>query len=653
MTDIQHGTAQARLARAMSTMQSGNWRESEAICRQLLAESPALAEANYLLGVICENTQRTGNAVAHYEAVLKQTGNHPGALINLGAIRESRGNHSEALDCYRRAVAADPRSLPANYNLGRMLRTSGQPARAVTHLAAALAMSPDSVQVLHEIALACKAQSKYSEALVYLQRARGLAPSDPGLCNVTGNVFQSQGEIEQAIRSYREAITLKEDFAAAFNNLGSALVARGDVPAALESYRTAIGLRPDQPGAASNLLLAENYVSDNPEELFAHHRQYGVSLESRTPVSAHEIHTSPEQKIRVGYLSPDFRQHSVAYFLKALFANHNHGRFHIACFSDVTSPDDMTHELKSVVAEWHDVTGLSDGEVFQLIRDRGIDILVDLAGHTAHNRLPVFAMQAAPVQASYLGYPNTTGLSAIQYRFTDAHADPPGAADAHFTETLIRLPGCFLSYTPSASCPAVGELPADNNGTITYGSFNVLAKISDACIDAWSAILKQTPDARLLLKSAGLQDRVTRDYINDRFVARGVSADRIELIARTADFRSHMSLYNRVDISLDTFPYNGTTTTCESLWMGVPVISLAGARHASRVGSSLLHQAGLDELVARTTSDYVSKATQHAGNIDRLRALRSRLRARIAASPLCDGVSLAAAIEDAFEKMLA
>jgi predicted O-linked N-acetylglucosamine transferase (SPINDLY family) len=260
-------------------------------------------------------------------------------------------------------------------------------------------------------------------------------------------------------------------------------------------------------------------------------------------------------------------------------------------------------------------------------------------------------MQPAPVQASYLGYPNTTGLTTVSYRITDKWADPPEPAGNQYTENLVRLPGGFLCYTPPASCPETATPPVLSNKYITFGSFNVLAKISDHCLEVWCAVLKQAPASRLLLKSAGLQDSKTQEYQLNRFSRFGIDPGRIEMAPRTSDFGSHMQLYNKVDISLDTLPYNGTTTSCESLWMGVPVITLAGNRHAGRVGTSLLKQVGLSELVAADPNGYVSVAGKLAHDIDHLGRLRHSLRERMAASSLCDGIRFTRELEGAFRQM--
>jgi predicted O-linked N-acetylglucosamine transferase (SPINDLY family) len=408
-------------------------------------------------------------------------------------------------------------------------------------------------------------------------------------------------------------------------------------------------LRPEWQGAASNILLAENYLCEDPGRLYTDHRAWGETVSSTLqPAPLPGIR---KNRTRIGYISPDFRAHSIAWFLMAHLRNYSHAEFEIVCFSDVASPDRITEEIKSLVTEWHNIYSVPDHEVADLIRSAGVDILVDLAGHTANNRLAVFAMQPAPVQASYLGYPNTTGLAPVRYRITDKWADPPGPADNHYTEHLARLPGGFLCYTPPAGCPETSPPPVFSHKHITFGSFNVLAKISDRCMGAWCRILDQTADSRLVLKSAGLQDSKTREYHLNRFSGFGIDPGRIELVPRTTDFGTHMRWYHGIDIGLDTFPYNGTTTTCESLWMGVPVITLAGNRHAGRVGNSLLNRVGLGELVALDLNEYVSLAGKLAMDIDRLCTLRQSLRGRMATSSLCDGIQFTLELEAAFRAM--
>ena len=357
------------------------------------------------------------------------------------------------------------------------------------------------------------------------------------------------------------------------------------------------------------------------------------------------------RRLKIGYVSPDFRGHSVAYFVEPLLKGHDRQAVEVFCYAEVTRPDTVTAHLQGLVDHWLVTVGLSDEELAERIRADGIDILVDLAGHTANNRLRVFARKPAPVQVTWLGYPNTTGLEAIDYRLVDAVTDPVGEADAWASETLVRLEGGFLCYGGLKDAPEPTVPPCLKTGTVTFGSFNNPAKVSAATFDAWATLLSRLPQARLLLKGKPFADAATRALFLARLGERGVAAERVELVAWLPGTAAHLALYHRVDIALDPFPYNGTTTTCEALWMGVPVVTLRGDRHAGRVGASLLSQIGLTDLIANSVEEYVEIALALARNPGRLDDLRRALRPRMAASPLCDGRAFARKMEAAFRTM--
>ena len=637
---------------ALAAASSSRWVMAESTCRRILALHPGHLGTIYLLGVIYQNSGKNDLAITCYEQVLQQSCCNTDALNNLGTIHESVGNISGAVEYYRRAVQCDRSHFQANYNLGRTSRLAGDLQTAIASLTAALSADGESTPVLLELGLALKNSGNGSEALRYLLKAVKLQPDNPVIYNIIGNVYQFTGELTNAISSYRTAIQLKPDFAEAYNNLGSTYIARGDVYTAMAFYQEAVKLQPHWNGAASNALLAENYISSSQEYLYALHVRWGSSLKPDTRLEGMNTRISPTPKTRVGLISPDFRAHSVSWFLLSFLQHYDHDAFHVTCFSDTGCPDQITSKIRSLADDWENICGLASGEVVRLIRESDIDILIDLAGHTANNRLDVFAMRPAPVQVTYLGYPNTTGLGAIDYRITDFLADPPGDADRLHTEKLIRLPDCFLSYTPSAESPECSRGPVADNDYITFGSFNVLAKISEECVTAWSAILDRIKESRLVLKSAGLDDADTREFISERFRIYGIDPWRITMMPRTEGLNAHLLNYNRIDIALDTFPYNGTTTTCESLWMGVPVICLSGNRHAGRVGLSLLTQIGLKELIAESMDEYITNATRLAGNRHQLQAYRETLRERMTGSPVCDGWKFTRSLETAFSDML-
>jgi len=454
--------------------------------------------------------------------------------------------------------------------------------------------------------------------------------------------YAAKGALSDAVAAHREALRLDPELASAHNNLGIALKDQGLLAEAREAYGRALELEPDNAEIHSNLLMCMAYdpETDGWTSLDAH-RGWAVRHEHPEPADFNRAY-DPGRILKIGYVSPDFWTHSVAYFIEPVLEQHDQRRFHVTCYADVDRPDATTARLKDHTDRWHETASLSDGELFELIRSDGIDILVDLAGHTANNRLSVFGRRAAPLQLSWIGYPATTGLSQMDYKVTDAWADPQGASDSWHSEKLLRLPEGFLCYGPPRDAPT----PAGERGDrpLTFGSFNNLSKVTEAVIDLWSALLQECPDARLLLKSRQLADDSVRERIVKAFQLNGIDEERLDLKARIASRKEHLALYNTVDVALDTFPYNGTTTTCEALWMGVPVITLAGELHAGRVGASLLHQLDLTDWIANSPEEYVSLVLSVAAQPPERRILREW----VAASTLTD----AAAFTEQFEKAL-
>jgi predicted O-linked N-acetylglucosamine transferase (SPINDLY family) len=343
----------------------------------------------------------------------------------------------------------------------------------------------------------------------------------------------------------------------------------------------------------------------------------------------------------------------VGTFIEPILANHDHAAFEVVCYCDVPRPDAVTQRLRAFADQWHSIIGMTDEQLAGKIRQDGIDILVDLAGHTADNRLRTLARKPAPVQVTYIGYPDTTGLRAVDYRITDGDADPPGLTEQYHTESLIRLPGPFPCYSAPAEAPQANALPALSGGGVTFGSFNNFAKVTAHALALWARILDQVPGSRLLLKAASLGDLAVRQRVQEFFAGKAVSPQRLELLGREPSTRGHLSHYHRIDIALDTFPYCGTTTTCEALWMGVPVVSLAGSTHVARVGTSLLNSVGLAELSAHDEADYVRIACRLAGDLEKLAAMRITLRQRMQRSPLMDGPRLTRELEKVYREMWA
>jgi predicted O-linked N-acetylglucosamine transferase (SPINDLY family) len=455
----------------------------------------------------------------------------------------------------------------------------------------------------------------------------------------------TQGKLNDAAASYSKALVIKPDYANAHCNFGNVMREFGKLDEAALSYNKALTIRPDYSEAHSNLLFCLNYGSDV--------MQSNILMES---LNWNRCHTSfikkdanhkndrkLNRRLRIGYVSPDLRKHSVCYFFEPLLSSHDESDIETFCYADVEMPDATTYRLEGISNHWRKTIGMDNETLADTIRNDGIDILVDLAGHSAQNRMLVFAYKPAPIQVSWLGYPNTTGLSAMDYRIVDAITDP----ENEICETLVHLPNGFLCYQPDASAPLpTSERPS---GPVTFGNFNNSSKMSKSCIKLWALILTKMPEAQLLLKSKQFSDLTAQELVREQFESHGISSDRVNMLGRSITTEEHLDLYAKVDVCLDPFPYNGTTTTCEALWMGVPVVTLLGEHHRGRVGASILSRVGLGEYVADDVESYVSIAVGLAQDTPRLESLRGNLRQRM--SPLCDAGSFARDMEVSYRSM--
>src|SRR5579871_1378177 len=574
------------------------------------------------------------------------------SLCNVAKSLFGRGQLDLAAKCYREAIGLEPAQAEIHFHLGNVLFVQGNIDQAGDSYREAIRLNPDYAEAHLNRANVLRPQGKLDDAVAAYRAAIKLVPGYAKAHTNLGVTLQEQGRLTEAVAAGRHAIALQPDLAEAHSNLAVAMWHQGKLAEAAAGLRRAIALQPDQARAFSFLLFCLQYDDTLTDDLFAEHRAFGARFgHPLPPHAAYANDRDPNRRLRIGYVSPDFRWHSVAFFVEPLFQEHDREVVEVFCYADARLPDGATAHLRGLVEHWVDSAWLPHDALAERIRNDGIDILVDLTGHTANNRMPVFARKPAPIQVTWLGYPNTTGLAAMDYRLVDAVTDPPGEADAAATETLLRLDGGFLCYGGVGGGPEPTEPPCLSTGAVTFGSFNNPAKLSGATYDAWATLLARLPQARLLLKGSPFGDPDTRAMYLARFAERGVSADRLELMPRLPAPDVHFSIYNQVDIALDPFPYNGTTTTCEALWMGVPVVTLRGNRHAGRVGASLLTQIGLTEFIAHSIEDYVATAVALAQDPARLAALRRALRPRMQASPLCDARAFARKMEAAFRMM--
>ena len=628
----------------------GRCEEAVTAFRRAIELDPDYPEAHNNLGNVLRIQRQTGEAVAAFRRAIQLRPDYAEALSNLGNALTDQGDLDAAIDAFRAAIQLRPDLPEAFSNLGAALRERGDLDEALICLRRALELNPDLPATLNNLSVVLKDLGRHEEAVASCHRALQLRPDYASAYNNLGLALANQGRLDEAVAAYGRAIQLQPDLSGVHSNLGKALADQGRITEAVTSLRRT----PESAEAHCNLLLALHYASDtDPQALAAEHRRWD-EIHAKPLAGLIGVHGNtrdPERRLRVGYVSPDFREHAVAFFIEGPLAAHDREKVEVFCYADSTRADGFTARFRGSVAHWRQITGKSDPQVAEMIRGDAIDVLVDLAGHSAGNRLLVFARKPAPVQVTYLGYPDTTGMAAMDFRLTDAHADPAGMTEHLHREDLVRLPDTAWCYQPAAEAPLVGELPALHTGRVTFGCFNAMAKITGEMLALWARLLEQVPDSRMLLKNAALGEPSVRERVRGAFEKAGIGPERVGLLVRTRTVAEHLGAYGAVDLALDTHPYHGTATTCEALWMGVPVVTLAGRTHVSRVGVSLLESAGLPELIAADAEAYLEIAANLAGDIPRLSALRATLRERLRGSRLTDGVRFARNVEEAYRQM--
>ncbi len=536
--------------------------------------------------------------------------------------------------------------------LGAALWQQGKVAMAADALARAADMRPRHAEVRYQLGTAQLALRRGPEAIETLRDVVRLRAEHLNGHLMLGKALITESRYEEAAEAFQAALRRFPDRALLHSNLANVLADQGRLDEALESWRRALQVDPDYRKGRSNFLLGLNYDPHcDGETLYREHLAWAERHERPDRIDTRCVNARDRgRRLRVGYVSRDFRDHAVSHFIEPVVLEHGRSGFEVYAFSDVVAADATTARIRSGVDVYRETHRLTDEQLAERVRADGIDILVDLAGHTAGNRLAAFALRPAPVQVSYLGYPNTTGMQAMDYRLTDSWADPPGASDHLHTERLWRLPQGFLCYRPPLEAPEVAALPAETNGAITFGAFNYAGKTNREVLAAWARILDALPDARLLFKNKSFTDASTCERYLKQLEELGVDRSRVETAGATWDKSEHLATYHRVDVALDTFPYNGTTTTCDSLWMGAPVVTLAGEAHRGRVGTGLLARVGLDGLAARSSEEYVEIAVALASDRRRLAELRRGLRARMT-SHLCDAEAFTRELERAYREM--
>ena len=641
--------------------------EAESSFRRAVQLKPDYAVAHSNLGNVLREQGNLDDAISSCRQAVRLNANYADAHVNLGNAQLAKGNLDHAVTSYRRAIELNPNAALTHSNLGNALKDQGKLDQAVASYQCALERQPDLAEAHNNLGNALKDLGRSAEAVAFYHQAIQRKPDYAEAYNNLGNVLVEQEHLDEAILCCRRALELKPDYAAAYTNLGNALLGQGKLDESIACYRRvleltpedaqaytnlanplqvqgkweeatncrrkALDLRPNFAEAHSNLLLTLQYVEQITQAklLDAHadfDRRHATGLRGTTVPKIVD-----PSRLRLGFVSADLGRHPVGYFLVGVLEQLRQQQVETVCYSDRIVKDDLTRRIQSAVSEWRDVKGLGDEALADQIRSDQIDVLFDLAGHTAQNRMLVFARKPAPIQITWAGYASTTGLSAIDYILADRYEIPPDA-EWGYRERVLRMPDGYICYEPPVYAPVVGPLPALNTGRMTFGCFNNPAKITSKVIDVWSAILEQSPGSRLVLQYKGWNDPGVAGRFIDELKHR-IDPDRLEFVGQTPHAEC-LASYNRIDLALDPFPYSGGLTTCEALWMGVPVITCPGETFASRHSLSHLSNIGLTETIANDLDQYIERAVSLANDLPRLSNLRAGLRQRMADSPLCD-----------------
>lgn len=629
----------------------GRYAEAVVLAQEMTLRFPLHGFGWMVLGVVFSLTGRNAEALSPLQKAVALSPDNAEAHCNLGNTFQYLGRLTEAEAHCRRALEIKPDMAEAHSNLGNTLKDLGRLAEAAASYLEAVEIKPDFAMAHNNLGVTLHGLGRYNEAKASYRRALEIKPDYADAHNNLGVVQQSLGWLDEAESSYRRALEFQPSYSEAHNNLGNVLKDQGRLDEAETSYRRALEIKPDFAKARSNLLFVLSFHAvERRDDIFLACREYDelFCLPYREKWQAYTNSREANRRLRIGYVSPDFRRHAVAFFAEPIFANHDKSQVEIFCYAEVEREDEYTHRFRQFADHWDSTVGLGDDAVVKMIRNHQIDILVDLAGHTAGNRLLSFGRKPAPLQLTYLGYPGTTGLSAIDYRITDRHADPEGVADAYYSERLLRLPDSLCCYRPAADMPEPSVLPALLRGYLTFGSFNNFNKIDQGTLALWAELLRALPTARLMMLTVPAGE--IRLRLERSFAELGIDSQRLEFYGRlpAADYYRK---FQEVDIAIDPVSVSGGTTTCESLWMGVPVMSLVGERFITRVSYSFLHTAGLADFATGSPKEFVRIATHLADNLPLLAEIRAGLREHLVTSPLIDEVGFTRNLENLYREI--
>jgi protein O-GlcNAc transferase len=645
--------AEDKLAEALALHQAGRLDTAEPLYRAVLEAEPENPAALSLLGTLCMQTGRDEEAAERLERAVALKPDEAGWLGNLGVVLRKLGRYPEALDALQRALALKPESAETLTNLGLVQHQLGEFVAAIESFQQAIKLRPTLTGPHVNLGNTYLHLEHYDEAAACFRRVLELQPKHVIAQTNLGMALFRDKQLQAAERAFDDALALVPDRIEAWMGRGLALRDQGRMEEAIVANERVLALDPKNVEGYQGLLFSRNYLSrGTPQDALTDALGFSAML-TREPVVPHLNVPQPDRTLRVGFVSADLRTHPVGQFFGHLLGQFDRERLHVTAFANQTGGDHQTLAMKEKADGWHTIEKLPDSEVDALIRSEMIDILVDLSGHTGGNRMKLFARKPAPIQATWLGYSGTTGLAEIDYIIAD-DSIIPAEDEINYSERTIRLPRSYLCYAPptfSGLSPQLAPPPALANGFITFGTYNNLFKISDATVACWAEVLRAVPTSRLLLKHKLLGTDDGRGVMEARFAAHGIAADRLLLKASTPSHLLHFQSYGEMDIALDPFPYNGTTTTCDAFWMGVPLVTLIGDRFISRVGTSLVRAVGLGDLAAHSVEEYVDIARRLANDLPRLTKIRARLRDDMMASPLGDAPRFARDLEVVFRTM--
>jgi predicted O-linked N-acetylglucosamine transferase (SPINDLY family) len=652
--ELEPNYAEAHNNLGNALRESGDAAAALTSCARALELRPGYAQAYNNLANALKDLGEIDAALVAYGKAIGADAAFAEAHLNLGIALQLKGHGEAALECLRESVRLAPQLAAAHEKLASVLMHRGDIDAAIDAYRRVVELTPESAQAHNALGNALNGAARVPEAVPCYERAIALEPEFADAHHNLANALRRLNAPERALGHARRAIALRGDMPSFHNNLGTILADLGEPDAALACYRDALALNPDFGESHTCVLFGQSYVSNwSAHTHLADARAFGERMRARAkPYTRWPALTdaAPAQRaLRVGFVSADLRKHPVGYFFESVLAQIDRARIEPIAYSNAVHSDELTARIKPRFALWRHVAEMDDAALAQRIYDDRIDVLVDLSGHTGRNRLPMFAWRPAPVQASWLGYFATTGLSEIDYLLADPHVVPPGE-EAQYTERIWRLPESYLCFTLPTESVAVGPMPALANGYFTFGCLNNHKKLNDNVIAVWSRILREAPHARLLLKNHQLGEPAIARETLARFAAHGIGETRL-LLEGPSSREHYFATYHRVDLALDPFPYPGGTTSVEGLWMGVPVLTRRGDRFLSHLGEMVLKTIGLPEWIASDTGDYVARAVAAASDPGSLSALRAGLRERVERSPLADASRFASHWMTAIEQM--